>query len=153
MPPCLCQLFLHRTASLCSLPASCPDSTSGFTSSSPHTTTVRRFQAHSERDCPPVSLQRKFMQVITGRLSAFLVGKRTRMEKMIIEDTHDPELKAITASSLITTIHKSPQHSAVSSPAISWQRLLTLEIPQLHKLKSSLNGSSLPTVSFPHRLP
>jgi hypothetical protein len=41
----------------------------------------------------------------------------------------------------------------VSSPAVPWQRLLTMEILQQHALKSALNGGSLPTVSFPHALP
>jgi hypothetical protein len=52
--------------------------------------------------------------------------------------THDPELQAFTALSLISTIHKSPHHplslSSLSSPSVSWQRLLTVEILQLHAL-------------------
>jgi hypothetical protein len=50
-----------------------------------------------------------------------------------------------TAPPLISTIHKSPQHPlslfkpAVFSPAVPWQRLLTVEIPQLHALKSCLH--------------
>jgi hypothetical protein len=73
--------------------------------------------------------------------------------------THDLELQVITVPLLISTIHKSPQHPlnlfqcAVSSPAIPWQWLLTVEILQLHMLKSSLNDSSFLTASFPHRLP
>jgi hypothetical protein len=73
--------------------------------------------------------------------------------------THNLELQAITAPPLIPTIHKSSQHPlslfqpAVFSPAIPWQKFLTVEILQHHTLKSSLNGSSLPTASFPHRLP
>jgi hypothetical protein len=45
----------------------------------------------------------------------------------------------------ISTIHKSLQHPlrlfqpAVSSPAIPWQQLLTVEILQLHAFKSSLH--------------
>jgi hypothetical protein len=59
--------------------------------------------------------------------------------------TQDSELEAITAPSLISTIHKSAQHPlslfqpAVFSPVIPWQRLLTMEILQLQALKSSLN--------------
>jgi hypothetical protein len=59
--------------------------------------------------------------------------------------THVSELYAITATLLNSTIHKSPQHSqsrpnpAVSSLAVSWQRLLTVEILQLHTLKFSLH--------------
>jgi hypothetical protein len=62
--------------------------------------------------------------------------------------THNSELQATTAPPLISTIHKSPQHSlrlfqpAVSLPAVPWQRFLTMEILQLHALKS-----------FLHRLP
>jgi hypothetical protein len=49
--------------------------------------------------------------------------------------TNDSELQAITAPSLISTIKQSPQHplslfqSAVSSPAVPWQRIPTVEIP------------------------
>jgi hypothetical protein len=52
--------------------------------------------------------------------------------------THDLELQAITALSLIYTLYKSPQHPlsffqpAASSPAFPWQRLLTMEILQFH---------------------
>jgi hypothetical protein len=57
--------------------------------------------------------------------------------------THDSELQVITVLLLISTLHKSPQHlpslfqPAVSSLSISWQRLLTVEILQLHMLRSS----------------
>jgi hypothetical protein len=60
--------------------------------------------------------------------------------------THDLELQAITASPLISTIHKSPQHllsllqPAVSSPAIPWQQLLTVQILQPHALRSFLHS-------------
>jgi hypothetical protein len=59
--------------------------------------------------------------------------------------THDPELQVITAPLLISTIHKSPRHPlkflqpAVSSLAVPWQRFLTVEILQLHALRSSLH--------------
>jgi hypothetical protein len=64
--------------------------------------------------------------------------------------THDSEIQAITVPPLMSKIHKSPQHPlsffqhAVSSPAVPWQRLLTLEILQLHVLKFSLHR-------FPYR--
>jgi hypothetical protein len=51
--------------------------------------------------------------------------------------THNSELEAITAPPLISTIHKTPQHTlslfqpAMSSLAVPWQRLLTLKILQL----------------------
>jgi hypothetical protein len=57
--------------------------------------------------------------------------------------TYDSELQAITAPPLISTIHKSQQHPlslfqpAVSSPAVPWQRLLTVDILQLHALRST----------------
>jgi hypothetical protein len=60
--------------------------------------------------------------------------------------THDSELHAITAPPLISTIHKSPQHPlslfqpAMSSPAVPWQRLLTVEILQLHPLRFPLHS-------------
>jgi hypothetical protein len=63
--------------------------------------------------------------------------------------TYNLKLQAITAPPLISTIHKSPQHPlsflfhpTVSSQAVPWQRLLTVEIFQLHALRS-----------FLHRLP
>jgi hypothetical protein len=55
-------------------------------------------------------------------------------------DTHDSEIQAITAPPLIFTIHKFLQHQlslfqpVVSSPPVPWQRLLTVEILQLHVL-------------------
>jgi hypothetical protein len=58
---------------------------------------------------------------------------------------YDPELQVSTAPSLISTIHKPlPQtlnhlQPAVSSLDVSWQRLLTVEILQLHAFKSSLH--------------
>jgi hypothetical protein len=58
---------------------------------------------------------------------------------------HDSWPQVITAPPLISTIHKLPQHSlrffqpAVSSPASPWQRLLTVEIFQLHALKSTVH--------------
>jgi hypothetical protein len=51
-------------------------------------------------------------------------------------------------STLSSTIDKSPQHTlslfqpAVSSPAVPWQRLVTVEILQLHALKSFLHRLS-----------
>jgi hypothetical protein len=59
---------------------------------------------------------------------------------------HDSELQVITAPPLISTIHKSPQHPlsvsqpAVSSPAVPWQRFLTVEILQLHALRFYLHS-------------
>jgi hypothetical protein len=72
--------------------------------------------------------------------------------------THNSEIQVITASPLISTIHKSPQHMLrVSS-------LLCLHQPfpgngfnsgdsSASELKSSLNGGSPGTDSFLHRLP
>jgi hypothetical protein len=59
--------------------------------------------------------------------------------------THHSELQEITAPPLIATIHKSRQHSLslfqpfVSSTVSPGQRLLTVEILQLHALRSSLH--------------
>jgi hypothetical protein len=56
--------------------------------------------------------------------------------------THDSQVQAITVPPLISTIHKSPEHTpslfqpAVSSPAVPWQGLLTVEILQRHSLHS-----------------
>jgi hypothetical protein len=72
--------------------------------------------------------------------------------------TQSLELQAVTGPSVIPTIAKSPQNPlnlfqpVVSSRAVPWQWLLTVEILQLHMLKSSLNGGSLPTDTFLHRL-
>jgi hypothetical protein len=62
---------------------------------------------------------------------------------------HHSELQAITAPTLISTFHKSPQHPrslfqpAVTS-AVPWKRLLKVEILQLHALRSYFH-------SFPYR--
>jgi hypothetical protein len=59
--------------------------------------------------------------------------------------THDSEVQVITAPSLISTIHKSTQHSlslfqpAVSSQDVPCQRLRTVEILQLHALSFDLH--------------
>jgi hypothetical protein len=51
--------------------------------------------------------------------------------------THDSELQAITALSVISTLYKSPQHPlnlfqpAVLSSVVPWQRLLTVQFLQL----------------------
>jgi hypothetical protein len=56
--------------------------------------------------------------------------------------THDSELQTITEPSPISTIHKLLQHTrsllqtAVSSPAVPWQQFVTVEVLQLHVLKS-----------------
>jgi hypothetical protein len=56
------------------------------------------------------------------------------------------KIQATTAPSLISTIHKSPQHllsifqPAVSSPTVPCQWLLTVEILPLHALKFSLHS-------------
>jgi hypothetical protein len=60
--------------------------------------------------------------------------------------THHSELKAITAPPLISTIHEPPQRPlsffqlAVCSPAVSWQRRLTVVILQLHALRFYLHS-------------
>jgi hypothetical protein len=65
--------------------------------------------------------------------------------------THDSEVRVITAPLLISTVHKSTQHPlsifqpTVSSPAVPWQRFLTVEIIQLHSLRSSLHRLSCRT--------
>jgi hypothetical protein len=59
---------------------------------------------------------------------------------------HDWELQAVTASPLVSTFHKSTQQPltcfqpAVSSKAVPWQRLLAVEILQLHMLRLSLHS-------------
>jgi hypothetical protein len=72
--------------------------------------------------------------------------------------TDDSELQAITAPSLISTIHKSQQYTlSLFQPAAFTSRSLvmasTVELLQFHALKSSLNGGSLSTATFSHRLP
>jgi hypothetical protein len=60
--------------------------------------------------------------------------------------THDSELQVITAPPLISTLHKSPQHRlsifqpTVSSSTVPWQRLITVEILQLHALRFYLHS-------------
>jgi hypothetical protein len=59
--------------------------------------------------------------------------------------TRDSELRVITAPSIISTIRRLSQHPlsliqpAVFTSADPWQRLLTVEILQLHAFKSSLH--------------
>jgi hypothetical protein len=59
---------------------------------------------------------------------------------------HNSKLQAITVQPLISAIHKSPQYTlsrlqlAVSSPAVPCQRLLTVEILQLHALRFYLHS-------------
>jgi hypothetical protein len=77
--------------------------------------------------------------------------------------SHDSELQVITAPSLISTIHKSPQHRlslfqpTVSSPDVPWQRLLTVEILQLpvltlfpagRRLTTELSSKLVPLITF-----
>jgi hypothetical protein len=61
------------------------------------------------------------------------------------------ELKAITAPLIISTIYKSPQLSlfqpAVSSSAVPCQGLLTVEIVQLHMLRSCVHSLPCRTLS------
>jgi hypothetical protein len=58
-------------------------------------------------------------------------------------DTYHSELQVITTLLLISTLHKSPQclltlfQPTISSPAVLWQWLLTVEILQLQALRSS----------------
>jgi hypothetical protein len=60
--------------------------------------------------------------------------------------TRHSELQVITALSRISTLYKSPQHPlilfcpAVCSPALPRQRLLTMEILQLHALRLYLHN-------------
>jgi hypothetical protein len=60
--------------------------------------------------------------------------------------THDSEVQALKVLPLISTIHKSPQRPlslfqpAEPSPAVPWQRLLTMEILQLHTLRFDLQS-------------
>jgi hypothetical protein len=67
--------------------------------------------------------------------------------------THDPELQAITAPPLMSTVHKSPQQplslfqAPVSLPAVTRKRLPKLKILQLDASKSSLNGGLVPNAS------
>jgi hypothetical protein len=55
-------------------------------------------------------------------------------------------LQALTTVSLISTLHKSRQHPlsllqpAVSSPAVPWQRFLTVEILQFHAIRFYLRS-------------
>jgi hypothetical protein len=73
--------------------------------------------------------------------------------------THDSELQAVTTSLLISIIHKSPQHllslfqPSVSSPAIPWQQLLTVELPVLKSSLHRLPNRTFSSVPFLHSLP
>jgi hypothetical protein len=73
--------------------------------------------------------------------------------------THNPELQILTAPSLISIIHKSPQHplslfqSAVSSPAVPWERLLTMVSPLLPCSSPVWTASPFQLNTFLRRLP
>jgi hypothetical protein len=82
-------------------------------------------------------------------LSRFMGDYRRGMDSwmdLLTTYKHHPELQGITAPSLISKLYISPQQllslfqPAVSSPAVSWQRLLTVEILQLHVLRSSCHS-------------
>jgi hypothetical protein len=82
-------------------------------------------------------------------LSQFLCDYRRGVNwwmYLLTDYTHHSELQVITALSLISTFYKSPQHPlslfqpAVSSSAIPWQRLLTVDILQLHALRCSCHS-------------
>jgi hypothetical protein len=66
--------------------------------------------------------------------------------------THHTELQVITAPSLMSTIYSSLKHPLslfqpdMPSPAVSWQRLLTVEILQLAALWSSCHSSPYRTL-------
>jgi hypothetical protein len=66
--------------------------------------------------------------------------------------TYDSELQELTTLSLIYTLYKSLQRlpsllqPAVSSPAIPWQQLLSVEILQLHMLRFYLHSLSCRTL-------
>jgi hypothetical protein len=61
-----------------------------------------------------------------------------------IDHLHDSELQALTAPPVISTIHKSLQH--LSSSAVPWQRILTVEILQIHALRSCLHSLTCRTL-------
>jgi hypothetical protein len=70
--------------------------------------------------------------------------------------THDSELQIITWPPLILIIHISPQHPLslfqppVSSPAVPWQRLLTVEILQFQALRFYFHSLSCRT-AYTHK--
>jgi hypothetical protein len=59
---------------------------------------------------------------------------------------HHSELQALVTLPLISTLHKSTQHllslfqAAVSSPAVPWQWFLSVEVLQLHALRTSCHS-------------
>jgi hypothetical protein len=75
------------------------------------------------------------------RLKIFCHDLCVTIDGVLITYTQHSKLQVLTMLSLISTIHRSPQHllnlfqSAVSSSAIPWQRPLTVEILQLYMLR------------------
>jgi hypothetical protein len=67
--------------------------------------------------------------------------------------TRDFEVQVITAPPLISTNHQSWQYPlslfqpAMSSPYVPWQRLLTVEILQLHALKFNVHSLKCRTLA------
>jgi hypothetical protein len=83
--------------------------------------------------------------IILSRVAVIIYGVLDWILNLLATYTHGLELQAITAPLPISTIHKPPQHPlsllqpARPSPTVLWQRLLTVEILQLHVLKSSFH--------------
>jgi hypothetical protein len=93
-----------------------------------------------------------FINDYAGTLSRFRVWHRRGMDwwmDFLTTYTHHSELRVIKMLSLISTIYNSQQRPLtffysllyVSSPALPWKRLLTVEILQLHALKFCLQTS------------
>jgi hypothetical protein len=95
--------------------------------------------------CPYVILLDLFILIILSRFRGDYRRGLDWWMDLLTTYTHDSELQAITATPIIPTVHKSPQHTrslfqpAVSSPAIPWQWLLTASHRELnYRLTSSL---------------
>jgi hypothetical protein len=69
--------------------------------------------------------------MVNGFIDHLYAGLRTTSNYSATNNLHNSQ---------ITTAPAKCIHPAVSSPAVPWQRLLTVEILQLHALRSSLHS-------------
>jgi hypothetical protein len=94
-----------------------------------------------------ISVIQGYFRVICHSLPLYILSRFRSINwwlDLLTTYTHHLELHIIMAAPLICTIYKSPQHQlslfqpAVPAPAVTWQRLLSVEILQLPVLHSFL---------------
>jgi hypothetical protein len=90
---------------------------------------------------------------VDKRILSRFRGEYRRCMDLLTTYTHHSELHVTTALSLISTLYRSSQHPLSLLPVCcvfisrSWQRLLTVEILQLHEFRFHLHSVPCRTVS------